>query len=208
MLAFGTQREALGGDRLRTVIDSVFSSPEYRWQEVIDPFAPLRRAWQWLGEWIQSLRAEAPSLYWLLIGTLVLVLLGIFGHAIWVMYRTVRRDAAADPAAITSSVGVRDAAWYAREAERLAAAGHFVEAIQADFVRLLLELDARRLVRFHPSRTPNEYAREPSLSAGARRDLADLVRRLYAYAFARVPCGSDELRDWRARAATDRYARA
>jgi hypothetical protein len=195
-------------ERVRAVIDSVFAGPQYRWETPLDPFAPLRRAWIWLVTWFQGLRAESPATYWALIVLLALVLLAILGHAAWVTWRTVRSDAAAELRGITARTEVRNAAWYAREAERLAAAGHFAEAIQADFLRLVLQLDARQLVRFHPSRTPNEYAREATLSPDARRELGELVRRLYAYVFARVPCGAEELRDWKARAAPERYARA
>jgi uncharacterized protein DUF4129 len=208
MMLGGAQRSAPDGDRLRSVIDSVFADRKYSWEQPLDPFGPVRRAWAWLVSWFQSLRAESPSTYWLLIGVLVAVLLAILGHAAWVAWRTVRRDATIERRGGAHRHEVRDAAWYAREAERLAAAGRFTEAIQADFLRLILQLDARRLVRFHPSRTPNEYAREPTLAPESRRELGELVRRLYAYVFARVPCGAEELRDWRARAVPDRYARA
>lgn len=196
------------GERLRAVIDSVFSAPQYRWETPLDPFAPIRRAWYWLVNWFQELRAASPPAYWILIGILVLVLLAILGHAAWVAWRTVSSDAATELRGAPSRLEVRNADWYAREVERLAAAGRFAEAIQADFLRLVLQLDARQVVRFHPSRTPNEYVREPTLSPDSRSELGELVRRLYAYAFARVPCGADELRDWKARAVPERYARA
>jgi uncharacterized protein DUF4129 len=208
MLAFLAQRAPPSDARLRSVIDSVFSRPEYRWEQPIDPLAPVRRALRALLQFLYTLRSNAPSLYHLLIGALVLVLVAILAHGAWIAYRTMRADATTESRRIEEHRTVRDAAWYGREAETLAAAGRYAEAIQVDFVRLVLEMDARRLVRFHPSRTPNEYARDPALSPEARRDLADLVRRLYAYAFARVPCGREELRDWRDRASVDRYARA
>ena len=201
-------QSAPGGERLRAVLDSVFSRPDYNWQQPLDPFGPIRRAFAWVNRWLLTLRSEAPSLYWLFMAVLVLILLSILAHAAWVMYQTMRGGAVADAQPGESTVVVRDAAWYAREAERLAAAGRFVEAIQADFLRLILDLDARRLVRFHPSRTPNEYTREPTLSVNGRRELGGLVRRLYAYAYARIPCGMPELQEWRALAAAERYARA
>jgi hypothetical protein len=197
-----------GTERLRAVIDSVFAGQQYRWETPLDPFAPLRRAWVWLVGWLQGLRAESPSAYWALIALLVVVLAAILGHAAWVAWRTVSGDAAAELRGAAPRREVRDAAWYAREAERLAAAGRYAEAMQADFLRLVLQLDARQLVRFHPSRTPNEYAREATLSPEARRELGELVRRLSAYVFARVPCGAAELREWQSRAAPERYARA
>jgi hypothetical protein len=84
----------------------------------------------------------------------------------------------------------RGAAWYRAEADRLAGAGKYREAIQADFTALILALDSRRLVRFHPSKTPGEYVAE-------RSDLGGVVRALYAYLFARAPCGPAEFGAWR-----------
>ena len=194
--------------RVRAVIDSVFAARAYRWEEPFDPFGPVRRAWAWLMHWLQQLRGESPVAYWAMIVVLVVVLLAILGHAAWVAWGTVSRDAATVLRSGGLRAGARNAAWYGREADRLAAEGRFAEAVQADFLRFILQLDARQLVRFHPSRTPNEYAREQTLSAESRRELGELVRRLYAYVFARVPCGADELRDWRARAVAERYARA
>jgi hypothetical protein len=208
LISQGTQGGPPDSERLRAVIDSVFAGPQYQWETPLDPFAPLRRAWLWLVTWFQELRAASPPTYWILVGILVLILLTILGHAAWVAWRTVSSDAAAELRDAPSRLEIRNAAWYGREAERLAAAGRFAEAMQADFLRLVLQLDARQLVRFHPSRTPNEYVREPTLSPDSRRELGELVRRLYAYVFARVPCGPDELRDWKARAVPERYARA
>jgi len=102
----------------------------------------------------------------------------------------------------------RDAAWYGAEARRLAGEGRFPEAMQADFVRLTLELDRRRLARFHPSRTPHEYVMDPALSPEARRNLHQLVQALYRYVFARVPCDAAAYDAWHRQALADRYAPA
>ena len=201
-------RHAAQNPRPRAVLDSIFAQPEYLWQDRADPFAPLRRAWHWLMRYLDSLRADSPLLYRGLIAVLVIVLLVIFGHAAWVMYRTMRVAAAREVEQDMARREVRDAAWYAREAGRLAREGRYAESIEADFQRLMLQLDARALVRFHPSRTPNEYVREPGLSPAARHELSELVRRLYAYVFARVPCGPAELEEWRAHASLERYAAA
>ena len=98
--------------------------------------------------------------------------------------------------------------WYRGEAERLAKAERFREAVQADFLGLILELDERRLVRFQPSKTPGEYAAEPGLADPARQALQHLVRLLYGYAFARLPCGAGEFGAWRELARPERYAPA
>jgi hypothetical protein len=103
---------------------------------------------------------------------------------------------------------VRGAAWFRREAQRLAREGRYPEAMQADFLGLVLELDQRRLLRFHPSKTPNEYTSEVRLAEPARSAFCDLVHTLYGYAFAREPCGPGDFAAWRERTAPDRYAAA
>ena len=71
-----------------------------------------------------------------------------------------------------------------------------------------LELDRRRLARFHPSRTPHEYVMEPALSVEARREMHQLVQALYRYVFAGVPCDAADYEAWHRQARVDRYAPA
>jgi hypothetical protein len=200
---------AARGDSLRAAIDSVFARPEYQWAEVIDPWGPVRRAWLALLDAIDRLRAENPVAYQLLVWGLVAVLLIIVGHALWIAARTIRggtervvRDE------LPAALAPRDAGWYANEAQRLAASGRFVEAMQADFLRLMLELDGRRAVRFHPSKTPHEYLTESGLTPDGRSRLRVAVRGLYAHAFGRLPCDQAAWDAWRLEASVDRYAAA
>lgn len=204
-----SQRGATAPDSVRAALDSVFAQPAYRWDIPRDPFAFVGQAWNALREWIRAMEAQNPAavrlLWWALLALLALILL----HAAWVAVRTMRGAYAPDDSARPARALVpRNAAWYRREADRLASQGRFVEALQADFVRLVLELDARRIVHFHPSRTPNEYVGDPGLSPGARGALRTLVRGLYAYAFAGAPCGPTEFAEWRSEAVAERYARS
>jgi hypothetical protein len=171
------------------------------------PLAFLLRWWLVLREWLASLQATQPLLYWVVFWLLLAVLAGIFAHALWIMGRTLRaagspREARAEGDRLV----VRDAAWYRRDALRLARAGHYPEAMQADFLGLVLELDQRRVLRYHPSKTPNEYTNEAQLGEPARGMFHELVRLLYGYAFARQPCGAGDFQAWRERTVTERYA--
>lgn len=196
-------------DSLRATLDSVFAMPAYRWETREDPFGALRRLWVATGEYLAHLRAQNPVAFRMLTWLLVAVLVVIIAHAVWVAVRTVRggsrRVQSAAPYAIPAP---RDAAWYGRESARLAQEGAFAAAMQADFLRLILELDARRLVAFHPSTTPSEYARDAMLSDDGRRALHALVRAMYAHAFAHVPCDRATFEAWRSQADADRYASA
>ena len=59
--------------------------------------------------------------------------------------------------------------WYYREADRAAAEGRINEALQLAFVGLALTLEAQGLLRYHPSKTPAECAREADLSGRRSR---------------------------------------
>lgn len=194
-------------DSLRAVLDSVFAAPAYQWVQRPDPFAALKRARDAIWHWFANLHDSHPLGFRVVMYVLVLAMLAIVIHAAWAFFSTVR---SADTSLADARRGFipRDQVWYRREADRLAAAGRFTEAIQADFLALVLALDARSVLRFHPSKTPGEYARESRLAPGAREEFRDLVRRLYRYAFARSPCGPAEFADWRERAAPERYASA
>ena len=203
------QGRDLAADSLRAVIDHVLASPEYQVRAPRDPWAVVRRLWWSLLDWLQELRTANPLGYRLLVWSLVAILGAIVAHALWIAARTIRAGTAPpDRPQLAHAPRPRDAGWYRAEADRLAAAGHVAAAMQADFVRLVLELDGRQVTRFHPSRTPIEYARDATLSPDARRDFRALVATLYAHAFARVAVTAETWPAWRAAATADRYARA
>ena len=195
-------------DSLRAVLDTVFASRDYRWQERPDPVSVFSRWMVALQRWLVELSEAHPLAFrWFLIGLLVLVL-AIFAHAVWIFVRTVRSGALAGEGLPPGASQRRDREWYRREADRLAAQGRYAEAVQADFLALVLAMDGLRLLKFHPSKTPAEYGMEARLAGEAREEFRELVRRLYGYAFARRPCGATEFEEWRARAAPERYAPA
>ena len=198
----------VGSDSLRAVLDTVFQAEAYQWVERPHPLAFLGRWWRALLQWLGDLERSQPGLFWALFWVMIAVLVLIFVHAGWVMLRTIRSAAAPPGGEAGAAAEARGAAWYRGEAERLARAGRFPEAMQADFVALVLELDARRVVRFHPSKTPNEYTYEAGLAGEARDGFRGLVRSLYGYAFARWPCGAEDYAAWRRAAVAERYAAA
>lgn len=187
-------------DSLRAVLDRVFADPAYRWVERPEPAAQVRGWLNQAGQWLVSLREHNPLGFTVFIAALIGVLVVILVHAGWVLIRTVR-PRTRDSGPIATPAIRRDGDWYRREAGRLAGAGRYPEAMQADFLALVLTLDAARLVRFHPAKTPREYAREARLDPG-------LVGALYEYLFARRPCGPDEYRDWQVRLANEAHAAA
>lgn len=182
------------------MLDSVFAGPAYRWVERPEPAAQLRGWLNELGQWLASLKDHNPLGFKAFIAALIIVLVVILVHAGWVLVRTVR-PGMEDSGPIATPVTRRDRDWYRREAERLAGEGRYPEAMQADFLALVLSLDAAQLVRFHPAKTPREYSRE-------RAGLSGLVGALYEYVFARRPCGPAEYRDWQARLAREAHAAA
>jgi uncharacterized protein DUF4129 len=186
-------------DSLRAVLDSVFAGENYQWTVRRHPLAFLQAWWSAVDRWLESLQASHPSLFNALFWVLVAVLIAIFIHGGWVLARAVH--AANRPAGPAGEVTPppRGADWYRREGARLAGLGRFAEAMQHDFLALVLELDTRQRVRFHPSKTPNEYTYEARLPEEGRGAFRDLVRELYAAAFAGRPCGPDEYTSWQAR---------
>lgn len=195
-------------DSLRAVLDSVFAAPQYRWAEQQRSWYGFLTDWlEALNRWLLALRDTHPLGFRLFLAALVVILVAILVHAGWVLARTLRPgDSTADTPGPPAPR--RDQAWYRREADQLAAHGRYVEAVQADFLALVLALDEDQLLRFHPGKTPGEYARESRLGPRAREEFRELVRFLYGYAFARWPCGAGEFESWRTRTAPERYARA
>ena len=196
-------------DSLRAALDSVFRSPKYAWRAEDPALAAVARWWRALLDWIAGLREASPIAYRVFIAVLVLLLLAVIAHALWVLVRTIRGAAqAADSTTAPAPVARRDAGWYARSADALAAEGRFAEALQRAFVGLALTLDTRGLLSYHPSRTPAEVARDARVGADDRDRLRALVRTLYAAAFGGAPCGPEEYRAWRTLADREWHASA
>lgn len=195
-------------DSLREVLDSVFAAPAYRWAPRTDPPAQLLRWWSDLTRWLGHLSERAPLIYWGVVTVLVVILAMIFVHAGYVLLQTFRAASAPPELPAAPPPLLRGSPWYRREAERLAAAGCYAEAMSAGFTALVLDLDARQLLRFHPGKTPNEYTYEARLNQPSREAFRELVRALYRYVFAGDACGPGEFATWQERAVVERYAPA
>ena len=188
---------ALAQDSLRAVIDSVFADPVYDWLERPAVLGWLADGWRWLTTVLQQFQDANPALFRLFQVTLLGVLALILLHGVWVMVRTTRaasdRERAVGP---SPSEAPRTTVWYQDHADALAGQGRFAEALLAAFQGLVLDLDRRGVVRYHPSKTPREYTGEATLTAADRERFSSLVGMLYGYVFGHQPCGDPEYRNW------------
>jgi Domain of unknown function (DUF4129) len=186
--------QAASADSIRLAVQEVFTAREYDWR-----FRARSSMWSqvWslflrLLEWLDRLHETHPVGYWALISLLILMLAVILGHFIFVLWRSLRPSVpVSTPAA--AAPPPRDARWHLAEARRLASAGLLTEALGHRYLAMVLELDRRGALRFHPSKTPAEYLREAQLDAAGQSGFAELVWALYRHLFGGVPCAAD---DW------------
>ena len=193
--------DALQADSLRAILDSVFAAPAYRWVERPRPLRLAAEWWDALRGWLVAFESANPALFTAFVVALIVLLAAIILHAAWITLRTVRAAGRADAAFPITTAPRRDLAWYRAAADRAAGEGRYATALQLAFVALALSLDARGVVRFHPAKTPGDYAREAALAGEDRARLRALVAALYRYAFGGEPCGPEEYRRWRDAAA-------
>ena len=152
----------------------------------------LARQWQHLVDWLNRMSAAHPVGFDVGLALVIVALVAVLVHIGYVMWRIVRPGVRSGPQ--TSGLGagkVMDAAAHLAIADRLASAGRYTEALGHRFLALVLELDRRKALRFHVSKTPAEYVWEARLSQQGKASLADLVGSLYRYLFAAVPCDAD-----------------
>ena len=192
---------AAQADSLRAVLDSVFAAPAYRWVERPRPLRLIGEWWDALRAWLVAFESGNPRLFTAFVVALIVILAAIVLHAVWITIRTVRGAARGETAYAAVSALRHDQAWYRRAADEAAAEGRYAAALQLAFVALALALDARGIVRFHPAKTPGDYAREATLGADDRARLRALVATLYRHAFGGAPCGPDDYHRWRDAAA-------
>jgi hypothetical protein len=192
---------AVPADSLRAVLDTVFAAPKYEWVPRADTFGWLAELFRKVGEWFAQLELSQPFIYWALIFLLVAILVAILVHAGFIMAGAMRYSSAPEARETRIAAARRDAAWYRTAAQQAAGEGRYPEAVRAWFDGLVLELDQRGALRWHPSKTPREYAREAKLAVDERHRLAGLVDGVYAFSYAGIPCGRAEWEAWRDAAA-------
>ena len=188
-------------DSIRAVVRSVMSGAEFNWRERPAILDKLTELWRWLMGQLAELGQIHPVAYWLLVAGLLAILIAILVHVGWTLSRAFRQPEKRAVAEALSTAPPRDASWHREEAERSRAAGRFIEALAHYFIALLLELDQREIVRFHPSKTPREYVDEAGLEPVGQAAFAELVARLYRHVFGGVAVSEDELDLFERRAA-------
>ncbi len=178
-------------DSLVTIIDQVFSAGEYQWNESAGLRQWMLDAFRSLLNWLDALRETHPVAYLVFVAANIAILVAILVHFGYVIHRTLRYRADADGGPDVAPE-IRDASWHLRAARGHGEAGRFVDALAHRFTALVLDLDSRDALRFHPSKTPAEYAGEVRLTSEAREQFRGLINALYTKLFGGVPCTSDE----------------
>jgi len=192
------QQGELGPELYRAVLDSVFATKVYQWAPQSALTRLLSDWWEWLIQWVDGLKAHNPVLFRIFLVSVLLAWVGIFVHAAWLVWLTLRGAARADRSVPLAVEGERHGAeWYSRAADRAAADGRLAEALQLAFVALALTLEGQGLLQYHPSKTPAECAREARLAGTDRERLRDLVGSLYSYAFGGRLLAPDDYHRWR-----------
>jgi len=191
-------------DSLRAALREVFARPEYRWNERPDPWGWIVAVWDRLLDWLDGLQRGHPTGFKVLLALLTLVLVGLLAHMGYVVWRitrpTARTPAWGEGAGGIGAPELADGRAHRLRAEELARAGRYAEALAHRFVALVLDLERRRALAFHPSKTPAEYVGEARLDAAGRASLAELVARLYRHVFGGIPCDEGGYREFGAAA--------
>lgn len=171
----------------------MFARPEYKWIEQQRILGWLRAQWNNLVSWMGQIAEQHPLAFNVAMALIVVALILLVVHIGYVIMRIVR-PAVRSGAATSAVTGgkVMDASAHLALAEELARAGRYAEALAHRFLAVLLELDRRKALRFHASKTPAEYIGEVKLDESGRASFATLVAALYGHLFGAVPCDALE----------------
>ena len=188
-------------DSLRRALAEVFARPDYAWVPRFDLGDWMREQVLQLLDWIGRQQTAHPAAFKVVLTILIAVLAGLLIHMGYVVWR-ITRPTVHTLARAAGATGLRleDARAHRERADELARAGRYAEALAHRFIALLLELERRHALTFHPSKTPAEYVREARLDESGRASLADLVARLYRHVLGAVPCDDATYHDFGATA--------
>jgi hypothetical protein len=186
--ALARQAASMPPDSLRRALDEVFARPEYRWAESRVVLRWLGSLWLSFIDWLSVLQRTHPAQYAVFLALAVLLLVGILVHFGYVALRIIRPTFRTGGARAPADPRLDDGRSHLARARELAAAGQYAEALAQRFLALLVQLEVRQAVKFHPAKTPAEYIGEARLDAEGRAGLSALVARLYGHLFGAVPC--------------------
>lgn len=176
-------------DSVKRALEEVFARADYRWVTQPSMRQWSRRAWQGLVDWLNGFERTSPVLFKVFLAALILLLVALLVHMGYVLWQIFRRSPGQDASIVHAAASrTLNAAGHLARADELARAGLWAEALGHRFLALVLELDGRRALRFHPSKTPAEYIGEARLEPAGRESFADLVGRLYRHVFGAAPC--------------------
>ena len=181
-------------DSIRTVLQEVFAAPEYQWDERRSIIDTLRGWWYGLLGVLEGLRIAHPAVYYVVVGVVVGLLIVIITHVGYIIWQVVRPARTARLGEGPTTLQPHDADWYLNEARRLLCDGQFVAAVAYRFKALLLRLDARGDLTFHPSKTPAEYLLELPQGHECYGALSQLVGILYRHLFGGGECTEPDVR--------------
>jgi hypothetical protein len=193
--------QGVAPDSLRRAIAEVFARPEYRWGPEDTPLRWLRQLLDRFLQWLERARDLHATGFRIGFWALAAILLALLVHVTVIVWR-ITRPTARTPGRAAGPRGVvpDDAPAHRARAEALARDGRYTEALAHRFVALVLELEERRALTFHPAKTPAEYVREARLDGSGRASLLDLVGRLYGHLFGGLPCDERCYREFAAEA--------
>ena len=171
----------------------MFARPEYDWIERLHFVSWLQTQWHHLIQWLDRTSEQHPLSFNLVLALSSLALLFLLVHIGYVVLRIVRPAARTGTTAAAMTGGkIMDAAAHLALGDELARAGRYTEALAHRFMAVLLELDRRKALRFHASKTPAEYIGEVHLDDSGRASFTTLVAALYRHLFGAVPCDETE----------------
>lgn len=171
----------------------MFARPEYDWIERLHFVSWVQARWHDLTQWLDRISQQHPLSFNLVLALATLALLLLLVHIGYVVVRIVRPAVRTGATASAVTGGkIMDATAHLRLAEELAAAGRYTEALAHRFMAVLLDLDGRKALRFHASKTPAEYIGEVRLDDSGRASFTTLVASLYRHLFAAIPCDETE----------------
>jgi hypothetical protein len=175
------------------VVGEVFARPEFAWLGEQRVVSWLARQWHTLIAWLNRMAELHPVGFNIGLALIVVALVVLLVHIGYVIWRIVQPAArTGKPASALAGGVIMDAAAHLELAEQLARAGRYAEALAHRFLAVVLELDRRKALRFHASKTPAEYVGEARLDDTGRASLAGLVAQLYRHLFGAVPCDAGE----------------